>query len=245
MKGSGKGATICRAKTSCTLGRVASIYYAVACTYALTPGMPPTVHPILQQSFAIIDQEIGSHSFAADQYEIVRRVIHSTADFEFQHLIRFSPGVIDTAIAALTQATPIITDVEMVARGIEPLAKNTFNNPVIAAVTQAATADPEKTRTETGLRRCLAQHPTAIYVIGNAPTALLALCEHLQTSPSPPCLVIGVPVGFVAVLESKAALAQQSVAQIRVEGRKGGSPVAAAIMNALFMLAWKRQLVHP
>ncbi|MGF1600498.1 MAG: cobalt-precorrin-8X methylmutase [Thermosynechococcaceae cyanobacterium] len=204
--------------------------------------MPPTVHPILKQSFAVIDAEIGPHSFTAAEYAIVRRVIHSTADFEFQHLLRFSPGAIDVAIAALTQATPIVTDVEMVARGIERLAKDTFGNPVIAAVTQASIADPGKTRTETGLLRCFEQHPTAIYVIGNAPTALLALCDALQRASSPPpALVIGVPVGFIAVLESKVALAQQPVAHIRIEGRKGGSPAAAAIVNALLMLAWERQ----
>ncbi|MGB7415260.1 MAG: precorrin-8X methylmutase [Thermosynechococcaceae cyanobacterium] len=213
----------------------------MACTNALIVGMPPTVHPILKQSFAVIDAEIGPHSFTAAEYAIVRRVIHSTADFEFQHLLRFSPGAIEVAIAALSQATPIITDVEMVARGIERLAKDTFGNSVIAAVTQASGADPGKTRTETGLLRCFEQHPTAIYVIGNAPTALLALCDALQTASSPPCLVIGAPVGFIAVLESKAALAQQSVTHIRIEGRKGGSPAAAAIVNALFMLAWERQ----
>lgn len=223
------------------LGRTTQIYYAVAWTHALIIGMPPTVHPILKQSFAVIDAEIGPHSFTAEEYEIVRRVIHSTADFEFQHLLRFSPGVVEGAIAALTQATPIITDVEMVARGIDRLAKDTFGNSVIAAVTQAPTAAPGKTRTETGLIHCFENDPTAIYVIGNAPTALLALCERMQTAPSPPCFVIGAPVGFIAVQESKAALAQQSVAQIRIEGRKGGSAPAAAIVNALLMLAWKRQ----
>ncbi|PZD75306.1 Cobalt-precorrin-8 methylmutase [Acaryochloris thomasi RCC1774] len=203
--------------------------------------MSPTVHPILQQSFAVIDQEMGHHSFSADEYAVVRRVIHSTADFEFQHLLQFSSGVIEDAIATLTQGTPIITDVEMVARGIQRLVQDTFGNPIIAAVSTASMAAPGQTRTETGLLQCLQQYPTGIYVIGNAPTALLALCRHLKTASQSPSLVIGAPVGFISVVESKAALAQQAVPQIRTEGRKGGSPAASAIINALIMLAWDRQ----
>jgi precorrin-8X/cobalt-precorrin-8 methylmutase len=197
-------------------------------------------HPILQQSFAVIDQEIGDHAFEPAEYAILRRVIHSTADFEFKHLIRFSPGAISGAIAALQTGTPIITDVGMVRQGIASMVACTFQNPVIAAVEQADTADPGKTRTETGLLRCWQKHPEGVYVVGNAPTALLALCDRLRHDPpATPALVIGVPVGFISVLESKAALAQLDVPQIRIEGRKGGSPVAAAIVNALLALAWE------
>lgn len=195
-------------------------------------------HPILEQSFAVIDREIGEHSFTPQEYAIVRRVIHSTADFEFKQLLRFSPGAIEGAIAALRQHVPIVTDVSMVKQGITTLVCKTFNNPVISAVEQATEALPGKTRTETGLLRCWQQFPQAIYVIGNAPTALLALCEEMRSAPTLPTLVIGAPVGFISVVESKAALAQMPVPQIRVEGRKGGSPVAAAILNALLVLAW-------
>jgi len=197
-------------------------------------------HPILVQSFAIIDQEIGAHSFSPDEYAILRRVIHSTADFEFKELIRFSANVIEAAIAALAQRMPIITDVSMVKQGVAGLVQQTFNNPLISAVEQANTALPGKTRTETGLLQCLQHYPEGIYVIGNAPTALLALCDALDSSRQPP-LVIAAPVGFVAVAEAKAALARLTIPQIRIEGRKGGSPVAAAILNALLVLAWERQ----
>lgn len=224
-----------------------------------------STHPILQQSFAIIDQEVGGHSFSPEEYVILQRVIHSTADFEFKHLIRFSPGVIEAAIAAITQGVPIITDVNMVRQGVINLVKQTFNNPLISAVDQVTTALPGKTRTETGLLHCLERFPNGIYLIGNAPTALLALCEQLSSIPptplnkggaigggissiaaqkpngTKPALVIGAPVGFVAVTESKAALARTSIPQIRIEGRKGGSSVAAAILNALLTLAWNRQ----
>lgn len=197
-------------------------------------------HPILAQSFAIIDQEIGAHSFSPAEYEIVRRVIHSTADFEFKHLIHFSPGAIAGAIAALRNRLPIITDVRMVKQGVTRLVEQTFANPLISAVEQTEGSLPGRTRTETGLLQCLEQFPQGIYVIGNAPTALLALAEWVPTATVAPALVIGAPVGFVAVEASKAALAQTPVPQIRIAGRKGGSAAAAAILNALITLAWNQ-----
>jgi precorrin-8X/cobalt-precorrin-8 methylmutase len=199
------------------------------------------MHPIMEQSFAVIDREIGEHNFSPAEYAIVRRVIHSTADFEFARLIRFSEGAITSGITALQNGTPIITDVGMVKQGVAGMVAKTFGNPLIAAVEQVTKALPGKTRTETGLLQCFEQYPGAIYAIGNAPTALLALCSQLEAAPIPPALVIGVPVGFISVIESKEALAQTSVPQIRVEGRKGGSPVACAILNALMVLAWENQ----
>jgi precorrin-8X/cobalt-precorrin-8 methylmutase len=199
------------------------------------------MHPIMEQSFAVIDREIGDHGFSPAEYAIARRVIHSTADFEFKHLLRFSPTGIETAIAALGEKTPIITDVGMVKQGVATVVSQTFGNPLVSAVEFARTAAPGKTRTETGLLHCLEQYPGAIVAIGNAPTALLALCRQLETaSYLTPAVVIGAPVGFIAVEESKAALAQTEIPQIRVEGRKGGSAVAAAILNALLVLAWER-----
>jgi precorrin-8X/cobalt-precorrin-8 methylmutase len=197
------------------------------------------IHPIMEQSFAVIDREIGEHHFTPAEYAIARRVIHSTADFEFVQLIQFSEDAIASGIKAIQQRTPIITDVGMVKQGVAGMVENTFGNPLIAAVTQAPSAQPGKTRTETGLMRCFEEYPGAIFVIGNAPTALLSLCAQLPTAPIQPALVIGAPVGFISVIESKAALAKTPVPQIRVEGRKGGSTVAAAILNALIVLAWE------
>lgn len=190
------------------------------------------------QSFAAIDREIGTHNFTTAEYAIIRRVIHSTADFEFKELIYFSPEAIEQGVAALRHRVPIITDVSMVKQGIVNLIAQTFNNPIISAVEQASVALPGKTRTETGLIECWRQFPEAIYAIGNAPTALLALCNELKSTCITPALVIGAPVGFISVVESKAALANTAVNQIRIEGRKGGSPVAAAIVNALITIAW-------
>jgi len=205
-------------------------------------------HPIVLESFEIIDREMqtwekpGMSRLSAAEYAIVRRVIHSTADFEFRELVRFGEGAIARAIAALRQGTPIVADVGMVRQGIAGRVAKTFGNPLWVAVEQAATALPGKTLTETGLEVCWQQVPHGIYVIGNAPTALLALCRlctQAVTEGLPlPALIIGAPVGFVSVLESKTALQQTPVPQICVTGRKGGSPVAAAILNALLGLAW-------
>ncbi len=194
----------------------------------------------MEQSFAVIDREIGEHNFSPAEYAIVRRVIHSTADFEFAKTIRFSPDAIASGILALQLQYPIITDVGMVKQGVAGMVAKTFGNTLIAAVEQVSEALPGKTLTETGLIQCFKKFPGAIFVIGNAPTALLALCTQLSTAPIQPALVIGVPVGFISVVESKEALAKTSVPQIRVEGRKGGSPVAAAILNALMVLAWEQ-----
>lgn len=194
-------------------------------------------HPIVEQSFAIIDAEVGEHQLRPQEYAIARRVIHATADFEYLKLLKFSPKAIESGIAAIRSGVPIVTDVTMVKQGIRSLVAKTFDNPIVAAIEQAKTADPGKTRTETGLLRCWEKHPEAIYVIGNAPTALLALSQQLSNSSTVPGLVIGVPVGFVSVVESKQALAQLEVPQIVVEGRKGGSPAAASILNALLILA--------
>ncbi|NJN01622.1 MAG: cobalt-precorrin-8X methylmutase [Leptolyngbyaceae cyanobacterium SL_1_1] len=196
-------------------------------------------HPILQQSFAIIDHEIGPHRFTPDEYAVVRRVIHSTADFDFKQEIRFSTTAIAVAKVALRATTPLILDVNMVKSGIQTLVKRTFQNPIVVAVDQAHQALPGKTRTETGMLACCRQYPGAIYIVGNAPTALAALCEAIAVGWVNPALVIGVPVGFVGVEAAKTQLASLDVPQILVDGRKGGSAVASAITNALLVLAWE------
>jgi precorrin-8X/cobalt-precorrin-8 methylmutase len=198
-------------------------------------------NPILEESFGLIDGEFGSHSFTPAEYAVVRRVIHSTADFEFKHLVTFTDGAIAAALQHLATGGPIIVDVTMVRQGVVGMVERTFQNPLLTAVTVGEPPEAGRTRTETGLLRCLDQHPEALVVIGNAPTALMALCDRIETHTARPALVIGAPVGFVAVEASKLRLAQTPVPQIRVEGRKGGSPVAAAILNALLVLAWAQQ----
>ncbi|MGC1245360.1 MAG: precorrin-8X methylmutase [Spirulinaceae cyanobacterium] len=201
--------------------------------------MKPLNHPIVEESFAIIDKEICHHNFTPAEYRIARRVIHATADFEFAQLLQFSAGAIASGIAAVANQVPIVTDVSMVQQGIASMVNKTYGNPIISAVAQAEVATPGKTRTETGLEKCWQKYPQAIYVIGNAPTALLALCHLITKAKVKPALVIGVPVGFVSVIEAKQVLANTNVEQILVTGRKGGSPTASAIVNALLVLAWE------
>ena len=194
-------------------------------------------HPIVEASFEIIDQEVGEHSYSPEQYHVIRRAIHATADFEFLNLFSFSDRAVEKAITAIQNQTPIIVDVGMVQKGIQGMVNKTSHNPIIGALDAAKTVPEGKTRTETGLRNCMVNYPQGIYVIGNAPTALLALCDAIAQGSANPSLVIGAPVGFVSVVESKQALAETSVPQIRVDGRKGGSAVAGAIMNALLVLS--------
>jgi precorrin-8X/cobalt-precorrin-8 methylmutase len=195
--------------------------------------MPSDLHPITAESFAIIDREIGSHSFAPDQYQIVRRVIHATADFEFKHLLHFSDGATDAGITALTRGMPLVVDVRMVQVAIAAAAGD---HPIFCALDAGAIVTHHRTRTAVGMAALAQQHPEAIFVVGNAPTALLALAEGVRAGTLKPALIVGVPVGFVQVEEAKQALAALPVPQIRSEGRKGGSPVAAAVVNALFTL---------
>ncbi|MBO9999651.1 MAG: precorrin-8X methylmutase [Cyanobacteria bacterium SID2] len=192
------------------------------------------LHPITAQSFAIIDREIGSHSFSKSEYEIIRRAIHSTADFELQNLFEFSETAIDSGIEAIRRNRSIVVDVRMVKMGISSTLERAKKSEALCALDYLGEG---KTRTAAGIRTLARQYPYGIFVIGNAPTALLALVDEIHAGNARPALAIGVPVGFVAVEESKQALAETEVPKIIVRGRKGGSPVAASIVNALVHLA--------
>lgn len=194
-------------------------------------------NPIIEKSFAIIDEIVGNHHLSAEEYNIARRIIHTTADFEFLNLLRCSPKIVKIAISALQKKTPIITDVSMVKEGIRNMVAKTSGNEIIVAVKQAQKANNDKTLTETGLLKCCSRYPHAIYVIGNAPTALIALCQQIDAQKVQPSLVIAAPVGFVSVLEAKTYLAKLDIPQIQIQGNKGGSTVAAAIVNALLVMS--------
>ncbi len=196
-------------------------------------------HPITVASFAIIDQEIGPHPWSPSEYALVRRAIHSTADFELRDLFQFSPNVIPIAQAALQAQTPVIVDVRMVAVAVtQTLSRAEI--PLHCALDHAPDRDlyleTGMTRTAAGMQKLALESPQGIFVIGNAPSALSALADLIRQNQIQPAVVIGVPVGFVGVEEAKDRLAQLQVPQIQVQGRKGGSPVAAAIMNALVEL---------
>lgn len=201
------------------------------------------LHPITAASFAIIDQEIGPHPWSPSEYALVRRAIHATADFELRDRFQFSPEAIPTAIAALRVKTPVIVDVRMVAVAVNPrlaLAQIPLHCALDRAPEQDAYPETGQTRTALGMQALALDHPQGIFVVGNAPSALIALADLIQQNQIQPILVVGVPVGFVGVEEAKARLAQLSVPQIQVQGRKGGSPVAAAIVNGLVELSQQR-----
>jgi len=200
---------------------------------------------IAQQSFTIIRAELqaAGYRFDARMAAVVERMIHSTADFEFAAITQASPGAIDAGVGALRRGCPTVADVQMVQVGISTarLAAlgGTLHCLVADAETRALAASHGLTRSAMGIRRAAEQGllEDAIVTIGNAPTALYEAIRLIGVG-ARPALVIGVPVGFVNTIESKAALMQLAVVPwITTIGRKGGSPVAVAIVNALLRLA--------
>lgn len=199
------------------------------------------IHPddIQRESFQIIERELGAHGLPPDEFLVVRRVIHSTGDFEYARLLRFHPEALAAAIKAIHADEDILTDVEMVRVGIQRLAQSRhglrvrchLNDP---EAVQAAEATGT-TRSAQGILRGLRTGRVGICAVGNAPTALRAVFEACETSDGlRPRLLVGVPVGFVDAPEAKEALSRVDVVPwITCLGRKGGSAVAAAIVNAL------------
>lgn len=191
------------------------------------------------QSLAIIDREIGDHVFSPAEYEIVRRVIYSTADFEYKSLIRFSELALQSGAAALAARTTIVVDVPMVQVGITANIQNTFANPVYCSMEAITRPQKEKTRAAWGIETLARRYPEGIFVVGQSQTALAALVELIESEEIKPALVIGTPSGFVDVEVTKARLNDSLIPHIRTEGRKGSAVVAAAIMNGLVDLAWQ------
>ncbi len=191
------------------------------------------------QSLAIIDREIGDHSFSPAEYEIVRRVIYATADFEYKSLIRFSDLALQSGAAALAARTTIVVDVPMVQVGIASHIQTTFANPVYCSMEAITRPQKEKSRAAWGMETLARRYPEGIFVVGEAQTALTAIAELIRTEEIRPALVIATPSGFVGVEAAKEQLAESLIPHIRVEGRKGSAVVAAAIVNGLIDLAWQ------
>lgn len=198
-------------------------------------------HEIEQLSFQIIDSEAGDHGFSTDQWPVVRRVIHTSADFEWQQMIRFHPQAISSGVSAIRTGCPIVTDTNMARAGIRQRDLARFGGTVNCYMTDERVAE---TAARKGITRAKAAVDVAapalsggIYVVGNAPTALLRLIELMEKGTVRPALVVGLPVGFVNAAESKALLLECDVPHITNVGRKGGSNVAAAVVNALIIKA--------
>jgi precorrin-8X/cobalt-precorrin-8 methylmutase len=197
---------------------------------------------IQRESFRIIEQELGPHGLSPQAWLVVRRVIHSSGDFEYAQLLQFHPQAFTAAAAAIRGGEDILTDVEMVRMGIQGLARSRHGTQVRCHLNDAEVGLEAQmngtTRSAEGVRRGLQHARVGICVIGNAPTALRAVIEACELSDvSRPRLIVGVPVGFVDAEESKLALSRtETVPWITCSGRKGGSAVAAGIVNAL--LEW-------
>jgi precorrin-8X/cobalt-precorrin-8 methylmutase len=191
-------------------------------------------------SFAIIDAESGPHRHSADEWPVVRRIVHTTGDFDFVENTVFSPGAVAAGIAALRGGARVLSDTNMVKAGVNKARLVRFGSVIDCHVADADVAAAAKaagvTRSIIATRKGVADG-CGIFLIGNAPTALFELLELVQAGQAAPVLIVGVPVGFVGAQESKEALLTSGLPFITCRGRKGGSAIAAAILNALMVLA--------
>ena len=198
---------------------------------------------IERESMRIIEILIsGKYSGSSENLPVIKRVIHATADFDFLETLYFSENVISKAHDAILSGTPIITDTNMLKAGISKTFTQKFGINIICHVNEPETQESAQklnlSRSIINIERAVKDFPRAIYAIGNAPTALIKLCELINEGLAYPALIIGVPVGFVNVIEAKEMLADLvNVPRIIANGRKGGISVACAIVNALLYSA--------
>ena len=194
---------------------------------------------IEKNSFRIIGEELASQGVVLDEkYEaVIKRVIHTTADFEYVNTLTFSDGVMEKAKTALRNGATIITDTNMAAAGINKKTLAGFGGEVICYMADEEVAkiarERQITRAAVSMEKASRLERPLIFAIGNAPTALIKLHEMITEGRIAPELIIGVPVGFVNVVASKELIMETSIPYIINKGRKGGSNVAAAICNAL------------
>ncbi|MDD2365752.1 MAG: precorrin-8X methylmutase [Desulfuromonadaceae bacterium] len=202
---------------------------------------------IESESFRIIDLEAGDHGWSEYEWQIVRRAIHTSADFEYAQSMVFSDDAVNRAVYAFRTGTGIVTDTNMALSGISKPRLQKFGSLVSCYVADQDVSDSACsqgiTRSIAAMRKGVAAAENGIFVIGNAPTALFELLRLVEAGEANPSLIIGLPVGFVGAEESKNALASggHDIPFITNIGRKGGSNVAAAVVNALAILASNAQ----
>ena len=196
---------------------------------------------IEQRSMEIIASEMGTTSFTQEQLPIVKRCIHTSADFDYVKNLRFTAGAVEAGLAAIRAGCTIVTDTQMARSGINKKVLGKFGGQAVCFMSDEDVAAEAKARGETratvSMERAAALMGPVILAVGNAPTALVRACELMEAGTFSPALVIGVPVGFVNVVESKELLASMPGEHIIAMGRKGGSNVAAAICNAMLYMA--------
>ena len=197
---------------------------------------------IEDESMQIIESEIGSHSYNEMEWPIVRRIIHSTADFDFagENKLLFHKGAISNGINALKNGCSIVADVNGVIGLMNKQNPKDFGNDLICNISDPVLMESAKkagkTRAQMSMRMAEKEINGGIVVVGNAPTALLEVMEMFREGLVKPALVVGIPVGFVSAVESKDELSKMDMPFITNIGRKGGSPCASAIINALYKL---------
>lgn len=216
---------------------------------SVTEQMTRLGQQIEHESFAVVDNEAGQHCYTEEQWPLVRRMIHATADFEFNGLTQFHPQAIAAGRQAILSAQPIVADVEMICVGVSKPRLGYFGvnlHQFISdadVITDAKAAD--STRAVFAMRKAQQQGllDGAIIGIGNAPTALLEVIRLVREENVRPALIIGMPVGFVSAAESKELLAELTeVPWIITQGRKGGSTLVVAAIHALLALAEQSQV---
>jgi len=197
---------------------------------------------IEDESMQIIESEIGSHSYNEMEWPIVRRIIHSTADFDFagENKLLFHKDAISNGINALKNGCSIVADVNGVIGLMNKQNPKDFGNNLICNISDPvlmkSAKKAGKTRAQMSMRVAEKEINGGIVVVGNAPTALLEVMEMFREGLVKPALVVGIPVGFVSAVESKDELSKMDIPFITNIGRKGGSPCASAIINALYKL---------
>lgn len=192
---------------------------------------------IEKRSFEIIRQELGDIKLDPAQEPVIMRVIHTTADFDYVSNLAFSPNAVSKGIEALKKGAAIVTDTQMARAGINKNALEALGGEALCFMSDKDTAEAAKangtTRAIASMDKAAALEKPVIFAIGNAPTALVRIYELVREGRLKPELIIGVPVGFVNVVESKELIMELDIPYIVARGRKGGSNVAAAICNAL------------
>ncbi len=200
---------------------------------------------IEKRSFAIITEELGGRTFPESVAEVVKRVIHTSADFDYADNLCFSPDAVEQAKAALEAGATIVTDTNMALAGISKPTLAKLGGKAVCLMADEDVAREAKargvTRATVSMEHAAKLDGPLIFAIGNAPTALIRLHELIREGAVSPALVIGVPVGFVNVVESKELFLGGDTPYIIARGRKGGSNVAAAIVNALLYQIVKRE----
>ncbi|MFI8711330.1 precorrin-8X methylmutase [Brevibacillus brevis] len=208
-----------------------------------TEFKPMTVQPqeIEELSFQIITDELGEHSFTEEQYPVVQRVIHASADFDLGRSLIFHPDAVKSGIEAIRSGKIVVADVQMVQVGISKNRIEKFGGEVKVYISDRDVMEEAKrlntTRAIISMRKAIKEADGGIFCIGNAPTALLELIRMVKEGEAKPGLVIGMPVGFVSAAESKEELAKLDIPFITNMGRKGGSPVTVAALNAISIMA--------